>query len=48
MENVVTGGAGLVVDAATGASLDHVPNPVKVRLKPILASAAKPKRPAAS
>ena len=37
MENVVTGGAGMVVDAATGAALEHVPDPVDVTLKPIAA-----------
>lgn len=31
-ENLTTGGLGLVVDAATGATLEHVPNPVRVTL----------------
>lgn len=44
MENVTTAGAGMVVDAATGAALEHVPNPVSVTLKQIAATpAAKPK-----
>jgi len=35
MENVTTAGLGMIVDAATGATVDHVPNPVKVTLVPI-------------
>lgn len=31
-ENVATAGLGLAVDAATGAALEHVPNPVSVTL----------------
>ena len=31
-ENVVTVGLGAAVDAATGATLEHVPNPVSVTL----------------
>ena len=31
-ENVVTAGLGLAVDAATGAVLEHAPNPVDVKL----------------
>lgn len=31
-ENVATAGLGLIVDAATGAALEHVPNPVSVTL----------------
>ena len=31
-ENVATAGLGIVVDAATGAALEHVPNPVSVTL----------------
>ncbi len=31
-ENVVTVGLGATVDAATGATLEHVPNPVNVTL----------------
>ncbi len=31
-ENVVTAGLGATVDAATGATLEHVPNPVNVTL----------------
>jgi hypothetical protein len=34
--NVIVGGAvGLVVDTASGAALDHYPNPLKVTLVPI-------------
>ncbi len=44
MENVTTAGAGMVVDAATGAALEHVPNPVSVTLRQIAkAPAAKSK-----
>ncbi len=31
-ENLVTAGLGATVDAATGATLEHVPNPVNVTL----------------
>ena len=31
-ENIATAGLGVVVDAATGAVLEHVPNPVSVTL----------------
>ncbi len=34
-ENIVTGGAGAVVDVATGAALEHVPNPLRVTLPPV-------------
>ncbi|HEX4769145.1 MAG TPA: translation initiation factor 2, partial [Lichenihabitans sp.] len=34
-ENIVTGGAGAVVDVATGAALEHVPNPLRVTLAPM-------------
>lgn len=34
-ENVTTAGLGLVVDAATGATLEHVPGAVSVTLKPV-------------
>jgi hypothetical protein len=38
--NAIIGGAvGVVVDAGTGAALDHVPNPVKVTLKPVAPAA---------
>lgn len=41
--NVILGGAvGVVVDSATGAALDHYPNPLKVILKPV----APPPKPA--
>jgi hypothetical protein len=34
--NVIAGGAvGLVVDTASGAAMDHYPNPLKVTLVPI-------------
>jgi hypothetical protein len=33
MENVATAGVGMVVDATTGATLEHAPNPVSVTLK---------------
>ncbi len=34
--NVIAGGIiGVVVDANTGASMDHVPNPVMARLEPL-------------
>ena len=47
--NVVIGGVvGMGVDAATGATLDHVPNPVVIRLQPLdAAPAAEPATPAA-
>jgi hypothetical protein len=31
-ENIATAGLGIAVDAATGAALEHVPNPVSVTL----------------
>ncbi len=38
--NLVVGGiVGLATDASTGATLDHVPNPVSVELRPARASA---------
>lgn len=43
-ENVATGGLGLVVDAATGGALEHVPSPVDVALTALPAGA--PARPA--
>jgi hypothetical protein len=43
--NVLLGGAvGLVVDAGSGAGLDHYPNPIKALLRP-LPAAAKPEVP---
>ena len=36
-ENIVTGGAGAVVDVATGAALEHVPNPLRISLTPTAA-----------
>ncbi len=39
-ENVATLGLGMAVDAATGAVLEHVPNPVKVTLQPLAAAPA--------
>ena len=41
-ENVATAGLGLAVDAATGAALEHAPNPVDVALTS-LAPAPRPK-----
>lgn len=35
MENVASGGVGMVVDTATGATLEHSPNPVRVALAPV-------------
>ena len=35
MENVVTAGLGGGVDVATGATLEHAPNPVSVTLAPV-------------
>lgn len=43
-ENVATAGLGLAVDAATGAVLEHVPNPVNVTLASVAPPAAKPRR----
>jgi hypothetical protein len=41
--NLIIGGAvGTVIDAGSGATLEHVPNPVKVVLKPAPATAPKP------
>ena len=54
--NIVAGGVvGMVVDASTGATLEHSPNPVSVMLRPLAAAPAvrlpaqrraKPKAPA--
>ena len=34
--NLIVGGlVGLATDASTGATLDHVPNPVRFTLKPV-------------
>ncbi|MGI3900857.1 MAG: hypothetical protein ACRYGP_30870 [Janthinobacterium lividum] len=44
-ENISTAGLGLAVDAATGAVLEHVPNPVSVVLASLSPPAAKPARP---
>ena len=44
MENVVTAGLGGGVDIATGATLEHAPNPVSVTLAPAVTPvSAKPK-----
>ncbi len=43
-ENVATAGFGLAVDAATGAALEHVPDPINVTLRS-LAGPAKRKTP---
>ena len=40
-ENLSTAGLGLAVDAATGAVLEHVPNPVSVVLASVAPPAAK-------
>jgi hypothetical protein len=40
-ENVATAGLGLAVDAATGAVLEHTPNPVSVKLISLAPAAAK-------
>lgn len=43
--NVLLGGAvGMAVDAASGAALDHKPNPVIVTLRPIPPAARRPQR----
>ncbi len=39
-ENLVTAGLGATVDAATGATLEHIPNPVNVTLVKRLSAAA--------
>ncbi len=44
-ENISTAGLGLAVDAATGAILEHVPNPVSVVLASLAAPTANPARP---
>jgi hypothetical protein len=54
--NIVAGGVvGMVVDASTGATLEHSPNPITVKLRPLAAAPAvrmpaerraKPKAPA--
>ena len=41
----VTGADGKVIDAATGAALDHKPNPVIVTLQPVAPPARRPPRP---
>lgn len=47
--NVIIGGiVGVGVDAATGAALDHYPNPVNIELQKVGAGAAPAKKPAAS
>jgi hypothetical protein len=39
--NIVAGGVvGMVVDASTGATLEHSPNPITVKLRPLAAAAA--------
>lgn len=43
-ENVATAGLGLAVDAATGAALEHAPNPVSLTLTRLGAPGAKPAR----
>lgn len=44
--NILVGGiVGMGVDAATGATLDHYPNPVVLNLEPASAPAAAPKAP---
>lgn len=44
--NVLLGGlVGMGVDAATGAALDHKPNPVIVTLQPVAPPARRPPRP---
>lgn len=44
--NVLLGGVvGMGVDAATGAALDHKPNPVIVTLQPVAPPARRPKPP---
>ena len=47
MEDVGTAGIGMIVDGASGAALEHVPNPVDVVLRPILPTPNK-KRPPVS
>jgi hypothetical protein len=44
--NVLLGGlVGMGVDAATGAALDHKPNPVIVTLQPVVRAAPRPAKP---
>ena len=43
-ENVVTAGLGATVDAATGATLEHIPNPINLTLKHLVATAARKPR----
>jgi hypothetical protein len=44
--NVLLGGlVGMGVDAATGAAMDHKPNPVIVTLQPVAPQARRPPRP---
>ena len=41
--NLILGGVvGMAADAATGATLEHVPNPVRVDLKPVHRTPARP------
>ena len=47
-ENIVTAGLGATVDAATGATLEHVPNPVNVTLVRHLSATSARKKPHAS
>ena len=45
--NIVAGGViGMGVDAATGAALDHTPNPVIIRLQPVGSATPEPTTPA--
>ncbi len=44
--NLLLGGlVGMGVDAATGAALDHKPNPVIVTLQPIAPASSRPAKP---
>lgn len=46
--NVILGGViGIGVDAATGANLDHTPNPATIVLEPVGKPSASPKKPKA-
>ncbi len=47
-ENLATAGMGLAVDAATGAALEHAPNPVSVTLASLAPPAAAQPRPPAA
>ncbi len=45
--NVLLGGVvGMGVDAATGATYEHVPNPVSMTMRPIATKAPTPRKPA--